>query len=1451
MLALVALVAVLGSLLAVVSPPPAAHAEVTGTGGQYVPVTSNARVFNGATTANTYKRIPVAGVAGLPSSGIGAVTMMITVADPQGTGQLFARPSADESSTLMMVYNSGVGGNTSNSSLLAVGDDGALQIMTETAQTHVIIDITGYYTSTQNGVGAGGLVPMAPTRFVDSRSGLGVPKAQLDGGDSVSFQVTGKNGVPAGAAAVAANIIVINQQAAAGWIRATPSGVTPSTGVLNYNSTSGLSTAMSAQVALGSDGKITLDTASGAGLIDVIVDIQGYFLPANPGGGFTPQAGRLVDTRKTASIASGATFSVQVGGARDGVPTVDQGLSAAALTFTAVNTSASDTYAQVYADGAAVPTGSAINSDATSIITNTIVAPIGANGAIRVRNNGPTAMNYVIDLQGTYNSLPGGPAATNQTGQRPSATTLPFTITDQTSASVDVGTGNLLLTTSALSLPGATQNTVIGAAYNSRASNVANSNTMDANRWQYALAGAGDLSANAAGVLYTDAAGTAWQFTSTGTAGVFTSPAGLQQTLSRVNTSGTSYEYQLKGWTTNQVVHFNLAGQPTSVVDRNGNQISFNAPNGYTLTTLVSTAGVAGAKTANSSYANSTQTFSQTSGSSTRSVSWAKNSTGDITTYTDATGKHTTFGYTNGDLTSITAPNGAVTVVTYDSSDRVTAVEQRNTTAGSAGTAVTRFSYASATTTQVADPRSDQSQSVAAAAHTTYTLDGNDLVLNAVDAAGRQRSRTYNPANNGVATATVGTGSTPTSTATYSANNSQSLTKVASAGGASQSLGYQASPAATAYLPQTSTDDAGNAVQLGYDGVGNQTSSSTGSGTTAATSTLTYTAGQVATATAPGNGTNKTTYNYTNKQLTSITPVSITPTTGSAALGARAYTYDAFGRIASASDGAGRTTSYTYDGDDRVLTTSFSDGTPTVTNTYDTAGHLLTQASGSGTVTNTYDQLGHLLTTANTASPAALSTITYGYDKSGNQTSYTDQDGTVTSAYDASGVLTSTTTPAANGTETIHFVTDTNGRRTDTYVDANADNSTWASHTHTDYDASGRIQELQGWVGPSSTNNQRIYDLYYCYNAGSITPNCGTTTTNDRSKIQWVTDYQSGQSTAYTYDSRGRITKTVTTGSGTATPGTWEFGYDIRGNRTSAKFTTPGGSVTTNQTLTYNAANQITSPGFKYDGAGNLTAVPEYTFNYNGAEQMTSAVHNGSQTTTYTYAGTDQKSLLSLSTQGGDTTSYQYGRVDQNGNPTLTSSTRNGNRANIVNDAVTGQPIALATPSGVLGQYASDGSGNPFGLLTDSPAAFSKNVDPYGTETVTYDGGGDGLVSNPFAFKTGIDDTVTGLIKFGQRWYDPYLGAWTQQDTLDSPLDLSNGNRYAYAASDPINGSDPTGQLTGTEIRCGLAFLGVATIFGVLAGTVVGGLVASAAVAGGIGQLTALGTGVAGIFACA
>lgn len=86
LLALVAVVALLGSLLAVVSPPAPARAEVTGTGGQYVPMADDAEVFKGGTTAGVFKTVKVNGVDGLPTSGIGAVSVLVTVASASAQG---------------------------------------------------------------------------------------------------------------------------------------------------------------------------------------------------------------------------------------------------------------------------------------------------------------------------------------------------------------------------------------------------------------------------------------------------------------------------------------------------------------------------------------------------------------------------------------------------------------------------------------------------------------------------------------------------------------------------------------------------------------------------------------------------------------------------------------------------------------------------------------------------------------------------------------------------------------------------------------------------------------------------------------------------------------------------------------------------------------------------------------------------------------------------------------------------------------------------------------------------------------------------------------------------------------------------------------------------------------------------------------------------------------------
>ena len=68
----------------------------------------------------------------------------------------------------------------------------------------------------------------------------------------------------------------------------------------------------------------------------------------------------------------------------------------------------------------------------------------------------------------------------------------------------------------------------------------------------------------------------------------------------------------------------------------------------------------------------------------------------------------------------------------------------------------------------------------------------------------------------------------------------------------------------------------------------------------------------------------------------------------------------------------------------------------------------------------------------------------------------------------------------------------------------------------------------------------------------------------------------------------------------------------------------------------------------------------------------------------------------------------------------------------------------------------------------------------------------------PFGFAGGIYDSVTGLVRFGERDYDASTGRWTAKDPI-----LFNGgqaNLYVYAGNDPVNRIDPSGLYTEVTI---------------------------------------------------
>jgi YD repeat-containing protein len=173
-----------------------------------------------------------------------------------------------------------------------------------------------------------------------------------------------------------------------------------------------------------------------------------------------------------------------------------------------------------------------------------------------------------------------------------------------------------------------------------------------------------------------------------------------------------------------------------------------------------------------------------------------------------------------------------------------------------------------------------------------------------------------------------------------------------------------------------------------------------------------------------------------------------------------------------------------------------------------------------------------------------------------------------------------------------------------------------------------------------------VSDLSYSYaSTGSgctYTPAAGDTALRTS-----MTDNKTGQTTRYCYDQSNRLVSASTSGGDS-----FAFQYDASGSRTQV---TKNGAVV--QSRSFNTAAQVTTSGYAYDGAGNLTNGPEYgNAAYNGSDQMTGRT-KGDASFTYTYAGSDQTELVQQTRVGGQVWTYTFGRTAPTGMPLLEAMT--------------------------------------------------------------------------------------------------------------------------------------------------------------------------------------------------
>ena len=352
----------------------------TGVGGRSTPL---------AATANW--SLAVAGRSGVPTD---ARAVVLNVSSVSATAATFLTvwPSGTTRPRTTSLIPA-PGRTVQNLVVTEVGSDGGVQFSVGGGTTHLLVDVVGYMAP----LAGAQLAPVTPARIVDTRNGTGAPTGKLAAARELQVQVTGRGGVPSDATSVVVNVTTA-QPTAATDLTVWPTGTARPAGATTSTTTGRMVTTL-AVVRVGTGGKVSL--RHGSGSTHVVLDVVGWF-----GGGaplrYRPAAPtRLLDTRSSTGgafrrVSTTQPVELQVTNL-GGVPA---GITAALLTVVAVKPSVA-TSLTVYPSGSTKPSLTNVSANASEIVANTVLARLGADGAVTIAN-GAGLTDVVVDLVGWF-----------------------------------------------------------------------------------------------------------------------------------------------------------------------------------------------------------------------------------------------------------------------------------------------------------------------------------------------------------------------------------------------------------------------------------------------------------------------------------------------------------------------------------------------------------------------------------------------------------------------------------------------------------------------------------------------------------------------------------------------------------------------------------------------------------------------------------------------------------------------------------------------------------------------------------------------------------------------------------------------------------------------------------------------------------------------------------------
>ncbi len=348
--------------------------------------------------------LPVEGnsIASLPSSGITAVAVAVTVTGQTGGGILNVYPAGTPRPYASTVDYSP--DTTTNDTIVPVGANGDIAIYNNSAGTaQLIVDVTGYFTSVTTTAGASTYVPLAdPTTIVDTRSGVGAPKATIAANGTFKLMIDGNNtngaSLPGtGIAAVALNLTVVPTASGnSGNLITYPDGISrPEVSTVSYNASSDQSQAGTVLIPVGSDGEIDIFNASST-TINLVANLSGYFTTSGSGQFYHALDGtRIIDTRQSTELAGGAVLNIAD-------PTNILADDPTLVLNIIATQSAAGGWLAAYPGTAVRPNVSIVNFAAGVTADNLALVGTSSNNSFNIANGSSGAVQVVVDTNGYF-----------------------------------------------------------------------------------------------------------------------------------------------------------------------------------------------------------------------------------------------------------------------------------------------------------------------------------------------------------------------------------------------------------------------------------------------------------------------------------------------------------------------------------------------------------------------------------------------------------------------------------------------------------------------------------------------------------------------------------------------------------------------------------------------------------------------------------------------------------------------------------------------------------------------------------------------------------------------------------------------------------------------------------------------------------------------------------------